>query len=50
MLVTRSTSERLPNLDYIKMREDAEIVCLKLEFQALGQNIVFQNRFYEFNK
>ena len=31
------------------MREDAEKACLKLEFQAMGQNIVLQSRFYEFN-
>lgn len=34
----------------MKTREDAEKACLKLEFQAMGQNIVLQSRFYEFNQ
>lgn len=34
----------------MKMGEDAEKACLKLEFQAMGQNIVLQSRFYEFNQ
>lgn len=32
------------------MREDAEKACLKLEFQAMGQNTVLPSRFYEFNQ
>lgn len=34
----------------MEMKEDAEKTSPKLDFQAMGQNISLQRRFYEFNQ